>query len=268
MDDIAKFNIGRWRQLADANAVFTRPALQLDAASARERIDPVGRLGVVRDRSVLVLAGGGGQQSIAFALLGARVTVIDLSDAQLDRDRAAAEHHGVDISMIQLIEGDMRDLSALPAGAFDIVWQPYSLNFVPDATVVFDEVARVLRPGGVYHVQLATPYFVGLGMSAWNGEGYVLREPYVAGAEITTPDAPWAYDRTNTNVAPGREFRHTLAAIVNGLADRRFVITHLEEGLGAEADRAAVPGSWEHFASVAPPWLAIWTRYDAHGERR
>ena len=41
---------------------------------------------------VLCLAGGGGQQSVIYSLLGADVTVFDLTPEQLDRDRAAARH--------------------------------------------------------------------------------------------------------------------------------------------------------------------------------
>jgi 2-polyprenyl-3-methyl-5-hydroxy-6-metoxy-1,4-benzoquinol methylase len=55
--------------------------LQLDTASARACIDPDGWLGALDGLRVLCLASGGGQQSAAFALLGAQVTVVDLSAA-------------------------------------------------------------------------------------------------------------------------------------------------------------------------------------------
>ena len=58
-----------------------------------------------------------------------------------------------------------------------IVHQPYSLNFVPEADVVFGEVARVLRPGGRYYLHCANPFFSGIGTRDWNGEGYTLRHP-------------------------------------------------------------------------------------------
>ena len=60
-----------------------------------------------------------GQQSVAFALLGTKVTVVDLSDAQLERDRGGAAQLGLDLSTLQ---GDMRDLSHLDAARFDIVY--------------------------------------------------------------------------------------------------------------------------------------------------
>ncbi len=261
MDDIARYNIARWRALAGANALFTRPALRLDPDTAREKIDPEGRLGAIAGKDVLCLAGGGGQQSAAFALLGARVTVVDLSDAQLARDREAAAHYGIDIVTVQ---ADMRDLSRLDAAAFDIVWQPYSLNFVPDARAVFGEVARVLRPGGRYHFNCANPFFSGLGQRDWNGEGYTLKRPYVDGAEIAYDDQDWVYDRDawRGEPVPGpREYRHTLSTLVNGLIGRGFVLLHLSDSRDLHPDPGAEPGTWAHFVAIAPPWLAFWAAY-------
>lgn len=254
MDDVARYNQGRWRRLVEANAVFTRPALDLDAETARRRLDPEGRLGPLEGKRVLVLAGGGGKQSIAFALLGARVTVVDLSDAQLGRDRDAAAHHGVEI---RTIEGDMRDLSQFGAAAFDVVWQPYSLNFVPDCRAVFREVARVVRPGGTYCVDVATPYVVGVGEADFDGEGYVVKLPYVQGALVETADPAWVAG--GRAIEPVREYRQTLETVINGLVEHGFRITHLDEGNDTNPDPDALPGSWDHFNAIVPPWLSFWT---------
>jgi SAM-dependent methyltransferase len=258
VDEVAKYNQARWRHLVEADALFTRPAFDLDPERARRRIDPRGRLGELDGKNVLVLAGGGGQQSIAFALLGARVTVIDLSDAQLARDREAAAHHGVEV---RTVEGDMRDLSAFEAAAFDVVWQPYSLNFVPDCRAVFREVARVTRPAGTYCVQVANPYFVGVGEADFDGDGYVVKLPYAQGAPVTTTDAVWVAG--GRAVEPPIEYRQTLEAVINGLIDCGFRITHLDEGTETSPDPQAVPGSWDHFNSIVPPWLSFWTVREA-----
>ena len=82
MDKVAQYNIARWNALVRANALFTRPYLNLDQETALARVDPEGRLGALPGKEVLCLAGGGGQQSAAFALLGANVTVFDLSEGQ------------------------------------------------------------------------------------------------------------------------------------------------------------------------------------------
>jgi 2-polyprenyl-3-methyl-5-hydroxy-6-metoxy-1,4-benzoquinol methylase len=261
VDEVARYNIARWKALAAANAPFSRPMLDLDATSARAFVDPEELLGEIAGREVLCLAGGGGKQSVAFALLGARVTVADLSEAQLARDRAAAAHYGV---AIEAVQADMRDLDGLPAATFDIVHQPYALNFVPEADAVFREVARVLRPGGRYYLQCANPFSIGVGTRDWNGEGYTLRQPYAAGGAILYADEDWVYSGSagEQPVIPApREYRHTLGTIVNGLAGRGFVLRHLEEFKDMTPDPGAEPGSWQHLTVVAPPWLALWWDY-------
>lgn len=257
MDEIAQYNINRWRALSKANALFTRPLLNLDVSSARARLDPEGRLGELQGKTVLCLAGGGGQQSAAFALLGAAVIVVDLSEEQLQKDRQAAVHYQVDI---QTVQGDMRNLPALPQTPVDIVWQPYSLNFVPDAAQVFHEVARVLRHHGLYYFNCANPFVCGLTERDWNGAGYVLKQPYQAGAEITYADAPWVHQSGETVPQP-REYRHTLSTLVNGLVAQGFVIRHVADDRDFNPDPTADPGTWEHFTAIAPPWLSFWTSY-------
>jgi len=85
MDDVAKYNKERWEQLTKANVPFSRRWLDLDKKSACKLIDPQGVIGEIAGKDVLCLAGGGGQQSAAFALLGAKVNVLDFSQIQLRR---------------------------------------------------------------------------------------------------------------------------------------------------------------------------------------
>ncbi|MBI5302690.1 MAG: class I SAM-dependent methyltransferase [Chloroflexi bacterium] len=257
MDEIARYNIARWQALAQANALFTRPYLNLDAASARARIDPDGWLGELTGKSVLCLAGGGGQQSACFSLLGAAVTVVDLSEEQLQKDRQAAAHYQVNL---QTHQGDMRDLSFLDADCFDIVWQPYSINFVPDARQVFAQVARVLRRDGVYRFNCANPFVSGLTEHDWNGVGYPLKQPYLEGVAITYADSSWVYE-SGAAVPMPREYRHTLSTLINGLIEQGFVIRHVSDSTDFSPDANAAPGTWEHFTAIAPPWLTVWAVY-------
>ena len=260
MDDIAQYNIERWKALVEADAVFTRPALNLDPSLAQAQVDPERRLGTVAGKDVLCLACGGGQQSVAFALLGAKVTVFDLSAAQLDRDRVAAAQFGVEIDILQ---GDMRDLSGFEAASFDIVYHAYSLGFVPHPRVVFQQVARVLRVGGLYYFNCANPFSIGMRQTDWNGEGYTLKLPYLDGAEVTIEDQDWAYDRSKAGspIQPSREYRHTLSSLVGGLVGAGFVILHVSDYTDFTPDQNAEPGTLEHLLSVAPPWLSFWTTY-------
>jgi SAM-dependent methyltransferase len=262
MDEIANFNKNRWNELARSNVAFSRPRLDLDPASARELVDAQGLVGELQGKQVLCLASGGGQQSAAFGILGAQVTVVDLADTQLERDREAAEHFGLDIRTIQ---GDMRDLGALESGFFDLVWQSYSINFVPGIEQVLDEVKRVLRPNGLYMLEFANPFtFMSVNEGSWDGSSYRLEVPYIDGQEVTElfPDGGiWDVEQSPgewIKVQGPKEFRHNLGTVMTGLAQRQFVILGLWEHI--EGDLAAKPGSWEHYIAFAPPWMKVWAR--------
>jgi SAM-dependent methyltransferase len=264
VDELAKHNKERWEELVQADVLYSRPWLDLDRGIALDRLHLHSSVGEVAGKDVLVLAGGGGQHSAAFALLDARVTVFDLAEGQLAGDRRAAAHYGRPVATVQ---GDMRDLSGFAGGAFDIVYHPYSINFVPDPRPVFCEVWRVLRPGGFYQFGFHNPYVLGLDEREWDGRGYPLRMAYVDG-EVAFADEDWEVGRSDGSSVrvPGpREFRHTLSTLINGLAGLGFVILSLRED-GASGytappgDYAAPPGSWEHFCVVAPPYLTLWLR--------
>lgn len=159
-DKIAEFNKSRWEALAKADIAFSRPWKNLTPENAREKLDRRGLLGEVKGKNVLCLASGGGQQSAAFALLGANVSVLDFSEIQLERDREAAEEYHVSVKTAQ---GDMRDLSVFEENSFDIVWQPPSINNVPEAGRVIEEVSRVLKPGGFYFLKVCKSFYKGNG---------------------------------------------------------------------------------------------------------
>ena len=260
MDEVARHNKERWRDLARAGVSFSRPWLDLDAATAKERLDREGVLGDVAGLRVLCLASGGGQQSVAFGLLGASVTVLDFCEEQLERDREATAHHGLEA---EILDGDMRDLSAFPDDSVDFVWNAHALNFVPDPRPVFDEVARVLAPGGRYRLSWTNPFVHGIWKEPWVGEGYRLRRKYVDGADITYEDARWTVkhpDGSGRRVRGPREWRHALSTVLNGLVARGFVLEGVWESLAEEDDPQ--PDTWQHIKSIAPPWLTLWATYN------
>ena len=102
-------------------------------------------LGKVKEKDVLCLASGGGQQGPLLAAAGARVTVFDQSPAQLAQDRLVAEREGLEITLVQ---GNMQDLSCFGDECFDLIVHPVSNCFTPDIKAVWKEAWRVLRKGG------------------------------------------------------------------------------------------------------------------------
>jgi SAM-dependent methyltransferase len=259
MDDIARVNRERWNALARANVQYSQPFLDFTPEQAAQYIYRHGVLKDVAGKRVLCLASGGGQDSAAFGLLGAEVTVLDLSDVQLERDRQAADHHGLTVTTIH---GDMRDLSALADTTFDIVWQVYSINFVPSVEPVFHEVRRVLKPGGIYFLQFHNPFVQTTDEDAWNGEAYLLKGLYLDGEDMSRSFPHWDVeqpDGTTLRLAGPHEFRHTLSTMLNTLVSSGFNLLGLWEWI--RSDENPEPGSWAHFTQVAPPYLStFWQR--------
>lgn len=262
MDHITRDNRERWNALANANVMHSVPFLEFTRDDAAAYVYGNGIMRDVSDQKVLCLANGGGQASVALGLLGAKVTVLDLSDVQLARDRAAALHHGL---RVETVQGDMRDLSMFPASHFDLVWQPYSLNYSPTVEPVFRAVARVLKPGSIYFVTFANPFAQALDEESWDGAGYRLRGLCTDGEDVSHYNPIWEVeqpDGSTVSVTRPHEFRHNLSTVLNSLVSNGFVLLQLWEWRrGAEP---LEPGSWPHFTQVAPPWFdSFWRLTDA-----
>jgi len=258
MDETIRHNRERWNALAYANVMHSVPFMDFTRTDAADHVYGSGIVTDAAGQKVLCLASGGGQESVAFGLLGAEVTVLDLSDVQLGRDREAAQHHGFEVETIQ---GDMRDLSMFADSHFDIVWQPYSLNYSPTVEPVFREVARVLKPDGIYHVAFANPFTQALAGESWDGTGYPLRGLYIDGEDISHYYPVWEVEQSDgstIDVTRPHEFRHNLSTVLNTLAQNGFVFLHFTEWM-RDADPLE-PGSWPHFTHAAPPFFGSFWR--------
>lgn len=95
---------------------------------------------------VLGLASGGGQQCPIFAAAGAHVTVLDYTPAQLESERLVAEREGYGISIVR---ADMTEPLPFPDATFDLVFNPVSLCYIREVEPVWNEVARIMKPGGI-----------------------------------------------------------------------------------------------------------------------
>lgn len=102
--------------------------------------------GDLKGKRVLGLASGGGQQMPIFAALGARCTVLDYTDAQLESERMVAQREGYDI---EIVKADMTKPLPFPDGSFDLIFHPVSNCYVREVVPIWRECARVLCSGGV-----------------------------------------------------------------------------------------------------------------------
>lgn len=260
--ELSAQNRKRWNALSKARVLYARPFLTLNRTEAHRFLDTEGLMDPPEGKRVLVLAGGGGQQSACLALLGAKVTVLDLSDEQLERDQEAARALGLQLDLHQ---GDMRNLSQFDGNSFDMVYHPHSINFIPDVDEVFAEVARVLAPGGQYRVDWHNPFTQLINDESYtDGVGYGLLHPYRDGEvdlQAVFGSDQWPVELEDGSIVSmdhPRSWVHTLGTFVGSLARNGFVIL----GIGEETstDDEAEPGSWEHFKQITVPYLRVWTR--------
>ena len=261
-DELIRFNQSRWQALVEAGVEFSRPFDDFDHQKALDYLDTwaeIKRLNLTdfNGQNVLCLASGGGQQSVCFNLLGANVTVLDLTEGQLEGDRKMAVQYGFDTRIEQ---GDMRDLSRFGDESFDLVYQAYSINFVPDPRPVIQEVSRVLKSNGLYYLQFGNPLW-NMEEGDWTEKGYPIRQPYRQGQPSTPEEEPWDVwqaDGSIVKVEGPKEFTHTLGTLVNSFGANQLYIFAMFEG--PEGDPNAEPGSWEHLKTYLPLWPAFWAK--------
>jgi SAM-dependent methyltransferase len=269
MDDVTAKNQQKWDALVKLEVPCSRPYGNLTPALASEKFNPKNILGDLNGKQVLCLASGGGQQSVGFALLGAKVTVVDFSEEQLKKDQVQAEAYSLSIRLIQT---DMRELSVLNDDEFDVVYHPYSINFIPEVQTVFNELSRILKTGGVYHLMFHNPFVQGSWKDScwgsqwqkeelWNGIGYPISLPYRDALPIKVADQTWNFEDTTgkeVKAEAPQEFKHTLSTVLNSLIERNFSLLRFEEYVGNDFD--AEPGTWGHYITVAAPWFYLWAK--------
>jgi ubiquinone/menaquinone biosynthesis C-methylase UbiE len=109
------------------------------------------------DETVLDVAAGNGNATLAAARRGCRVTSTDYVCGLLERgrERSRAEHFDV-----AFMEADAEALP-FPDGTFDAVLSTFGVMFTPDQPKAAAELARVCRAGGR------------IGLANWTPEGFV-----------------------------------------------------------------------------------------------
>lgn len=106
---------------------------------------------------LLDLAGGAGRLAVRLARAGFQVTDLDQSEEMLT---LAADHAATAGVAVNLLAGDMRDLTGLPQYP-TITCFADSLCYLPDlaaVTTVFEQVAAHLEEGGSFLFDVITPY--------------------------------------------------------------------------------------------------------------
>jgi SAM-dependent methyltransferase len=246
-------NARAWSHLVVQGEESTLPYGPTEWAHAYEWLDPDGWLPWDEIENVLCLASGGGQQGPLFASIGLRVTVLDLSPAQLATDKQIADTHGLSI---ECVEGDMLNLAPLYDRQFDLVYQPISTLYIPNPQRLYREVARVLRPRGYYWSEHWNPVQMQLSEDTpWDGEAYRIKYPQGTGEPLLwvhsgDPDAPDAIVTWN--------YIHSLSTLIGAMCDAGFAI--LQFGERDAGNLAAEPGTNDHLGAFLPTFFSMLAR--------
>ena len=163
----------------------------------------------IKGKRVLCLAGAGGLQAPLLACAGADVTVIDISNKMLDKDREVAKNENLHI---EIVKGNMCDLSVFSDCYFDYIINPPSLMYIPELSVVFRECYRVLNKGGALIMMAPNPInYVCDYIDDGNGGYYkaVHRMPFCS---KDYDDSDWI------------EYGHTMEEYLGGLIECGFFI--------------------------------------------
>ena len=243
-------NRAAWDNMVDSGDRFTQPASDEDFNNPLGVVDGCGWLGGdIRGRRVLCLAAGGGRQGPLYAAAGADVTVVDLSDKMLGLDRLVAAERNLSIRTVMT---SMDDLQMFADQAFDIVIHPVSTCYLPRVEPVYRQIARVLRPAGLYISQHKQPTSLQVAQRLDAGR-WVLQTPYYTAGPLPPGIAGSLVREKGT-----AEYLHRWEDLVGGLCRAGFVIEDLREPCHARQNPQ--PGSFAHHSSFAPPYVRIKAR--------
>lgn len=153
----------RLRQVLEAREVEGRSRFQDDSSYLGEIGVPARTWEIVARSLFLLLepcrlldlGAGDGILGCLAAAAGHDVTLVDLSQAQLDRARSRARREG--LPELRYVQADFT-ATGLDSGSFDRVMLSHALHHAGDPVALLRESRRILAPGGVLWILDLSPH--------------------------------------------------------------------------------------------------------------
>jgi len=179
-------------------------------------------VGQPRGKRVCVIGSGDNYAAFALAGMGADVTSTDISGERL---KVAAQRARILGLNIRFVRSDAAKLASVPADNFDLVCSTNGFFvWIADLASVYNEVNRVLKPGGYYIFYDIHPF-----MRPWKEQTAIeMQKPYAE----TGPFASGEHGKTVYN------FHWTVGDILNSLLNSGLVLRRISE------DAANFPRFW------------------------
>ena len=217
-DEIATAR-ARWRREQGMTAEFF--------ASGGTRLPEAARaaLGELAGARVLHLQCATGEESLSLANLGAEVTAVDISEAQIDIARQSASAAGLPVTFVTADVLDLPD--DLRDGGFDLVYTATGvLPWLPDLTRWADTIAAALRPGGRFVLLEEHP----LAACLWADDQGLRIEGDYFGRIHPHHDTGWAhFPGADGATETKSQFHWPLGDVISRLIEAGLTITRLEE---------------------------------------
>lgn len=119
--------------------------------ASRATVDRMAALaGDLSDKAVLDIGAGygGGARRLVSAHGAKHVTCLNISEVENQRNRDFNKQAGLE-DRVAVVDGSF-DALPFEADSFDVVWSQDAILHSPDREAVLDEVARALKPGGLF----------------------------------------------------------------------------------------------------------------------
>jgi ubiquinone/menaquinone biosynthesis C-methylase UbiE len=210
-----------WQKLRDQDQLWRKCPQQPGLAFDGEALAMIGRfVGELRGKRACVIGSGDNYVAFALAGMGARVTSTDISAQQQEVARNRAKLLGLEITFIC---ADAAILEGVGDGEFDLVCSSNGFFvWVAEPGLVFQQVCRVLRPGGFYVFYDVHPF-----LRPWKDQTTTLEmeKPYMATGPFKHED----------DVLTNYQFHWRISDLINPLLDAGLVLRRLVESPAKDA---------------------------------
>lgn len=139
----AAFHDG-WANSTEIEDVLVRECFEAPTALENQFI--LGLMGPLAGRKLLDIGAGLGESSVYFALLGAQVTVVDVSPQMVDTALSLGKRYGVELQGIVCSAEHLN----VPSAEYDIVYTANTIHHVQHRGLLFQQMSRALKPGGMF----------------------------------------------------------------------------------------------------------------------
>lgn len=134
-----------WANSTNLSEIEVRAAFE--AITAPENRFILKQMGPLKGKKILDVGAGLGESSVYFALLGADVTMVDISPKMVELAINLGKHYGVTINGVVCAAESLN----VPDNSFDFVYIANLLHHIHDRGTLFSQVNAALKPGGQFY---------------------------------------------------------------------------------------------------------------------